>query len=210
MISQLAKLLLSGDDASISMVAGRLRRVYVGDTEFRGDGLRRVWHRGGAAADVISWVDKAGVIMRQEFTFGGLVVLWIREQGISSGLESSDSGASMPEARVVDGINDNDQQLFSVAARILERVESPDFYLRHLAMRLFEMVGQDQDLLKEHPTGEVTLPHILKERASLNVDRFQSEQEEEDPESGHIGLWIAVAGLSVGLFIFALWYAASR
>ena len=68
-------MLLSADEASIAMVASRLRRVYVGDTEFREDGLRRVWHRGGAAADIISWVDEGGVIMRQEFTFGGLVVL---------------------------------------------------------------------------------------------------------------------------------------
>lgn len=202
-------MLLSADEASIAMVASRLRRVYVGDTEFREDGLRRVWHRGGAAADVISWVDQAGVIMRQEFTFGGLVVLWMREQGVTSGLEGAEN-AGMPTARVVDAIDDSDHQLFVVAAQILARVENPDFYLRHLAMRIFERAGKSPESLRDHPTGEVTMPHVLMERASLSSGRFQQAQEEEDPESGHIGLWIAVAGLAMSLFIGAIWYVASH
>tara|TARA_B100000676_G_C17758961_1_gene670538 strand:- start:30 stop:638 length:609 start_codon:yes stop_codon:yes gene_type:complete len=202
-------MLLSADEASIAMVASRLRRVYVGDTEFREDGLRRVWHRGGATADVISWVDQAGVIMRQEFTFGGLVVLWTREQGVTSGLEGAEN-TGMPTARLVDAIDDSDQQLFVVAAQILARVENPDFYLRHLAMRIFESAGKSPESLREHPTGEVTMPHVLMERASLNSGRFQQAQEEEDPESGHIGLWIAVAGLAMSLFVGAIWYVASH
>ncbi|MEC7752330.1 MAG: hypothetical protein VX405_12585 [Myxococcota bacterium] len=202
-------MLLSADEASIAMVASRLRRVYVGDTEFREDGLRRVWHRGGAAADIISWVDEGGVIMRQEFTFGGLVVLWTRDQGVTSGLEGSDN-AGMPTAKLVDAIDDSDQQLFVISSQILGRIENPDFYLRHLAMRVFERVGKSPEALREHPTGEVTMPHILMERASLNSGRFHQAEEEDDLESGHIGLWIAVAGLAMSLFIGAIWYVASH
>lgn len=202
-------MLLSADEASIAMVASRLRRVYVGDTEFREDGLRRVWHRGGATADVISWVDEGGVIMRQEFTFGGLVVLWTREQGVTSGLEAAQTGG-LPTARVIDAIDDSDQQLFVVSAQILARVGNPDFYLRHLAMRIYESVGKNPESLRDHPTGEVTMPHILIERASLNSGRFAQAQEEEAPESGHIGLWIAIASLAMSLFVGAIWYVASH
>ena len=80
-------------------VAGSLKRVFVGDSTFRGDGLRRIWHRGENTTDVVSWVDRQGQIMRQEFTFGGLVVRWERERGVISGSEQGGGDHSVPSSQ---------------------------------------------------------------------------------------------------------------
>ena len=52
-----------------------------------------------------------------------------------------------------------------ISSQMLGRIENPDFYLRHQRPR-FERVGKSPEALpREHPTGEVTMPHILMERA---------------------------------------------
>jgi hypothetical protein len=190
------------------MVADSLQRVHVGDTTFREDGLRRIWHRGGAAADVVSWVHRDGVIMRQEFTFGGLVVRWERDQGIGSGAVSDDGHASLPTASTVDDWHEDDVGLHVTASGVLSRVESPDFYLRHLAVRLAEACGEEPSSARRPITAEVTMPNILQQRAALGDRRWDLfEKVEEEEES--ITLWVVVAGLAMTAFIAAYWYISS-
>ena len=190
------------------MVAESLQRVHVGDTTFREDGLRRIWHRGGAAADVVSWVDRDGVIMRQEFTFGGLVVRWERDQGVYSGAVNSDGHAALPAASTVDDWHEDGVGLHTTASAIINQVDNPDFYLRHLAVRLAEACGKELSPRVRPVTGEVTMPNILQQRATLGERRWDfAEEQTEDEES--IALWAVVAGLAMIGFIAAYWYISS-
>jgi len=205
LISQVGKLLLGQDEVTVTRVARSLKRVFVGDSTFRGDGLRRIWHRGENTTDVVSWVDRQGQIMRQEFTFGGLVVRWERERGVISGSEQGGGEHSVPASKTVEEWGSN-LELFSSAFALLCSVPQSDFYLRHLMHRLAEIVDQDPPSDRETTAGEVTMTHILKSRS---LEQRWEMVEEKQPES-HLGLWIAVAGLGITLFIGAFWYVVSH
>ena len=205
LISQVGKLLLAGDEATLLRVAGSLKRVFVGDSTFRGDGLRRIWYRGENTTDVVSWVDRQGQIMRQEFTFGGLVVRWERERGIISGSEQGGGDHSVPSSKTVQDWGSSDE-LFHAAFGLLCRVPQSDFYLRHLMHRLAEHTGEEPPSDGDSVSGEVTLTHILKSRS---LEQRWGVDDEVDTEN-HFGLWVAVAFLGITLFIGAFWYVVSH
>ncbi len=205
LISQVGKLLLAQDVATVARVASSLKRVFVGDSTFRGDGLRRIWHRGENTTDVVSWVDRQGQIMRQEFTFGGLMVRWERERGVISGSEQGGGEHSVPASKTVEEWGTN-LELFSAAFGLLCAVPQNDFYLRHLMHRLAEHVGQEPPSDRDTTLGEVTMTHILKKRS---MEQRWGLDEDVEPES-HFGLWVAVAALGITLFIGAFWYVASH
>ena len=186
-------------------VAGSLKRVFVGDSNFRGDGLRRIWHRGENSTDVVSWVDREGQIMRQEFTFGGLVVRWERDRGVISGSEQGGGEHSMPAARTVEDWGSN-EELFSAAFALLIRVPQNDFYLRHVMHQVANHVGEEPPQDRDITQGEVTMTHILKRRSESQRWGLEEEKEQEN----HFALWVAVAGLGLALFIAALWYVLSH
>ena len=205
LISQVGKLLLAQDHATIRRVASSIKRVFVGDSTFRGDGLRRIWHRGENTTDVVSWVDRQGQIMRQEFTFGGLVVRWERERGVISGAEQGGGEHSLPAAKTVEDWGSNDE-LFHAAFGLLCNVHQSDFYLRHLMHRLSEHTGAEPPPDRDTVSGEVTLTHILQSRSLEQRWGVDDEVEKEN----NFGLWIAVAGLGITLFIGAFWYVVSH
>jgi len=186
-------------------VAGSLKRVFVGDSTFRGDGLRRIWHRGENTTDVVSWVDRQGQIMRQEFTFGGLVVRWERERGVISGSEQGGGDHSVPSSKTVQDWGPN-SELFFAAFGLLCHVQQSDFYLRHLMHRLAEHLGAEPPASQDSVTGEVTLTHVLKSRSEEQRWGVDDEVEPENP----LGLWITVAILGITLFIGAFWYVVSH
>jgi hypothetical protein len=196
---------LAQDEATTKRVAASLKRVFVGDSTFRGDGLRRIWHRGENTTDVVSWVDRQGQIMRQEFTFGGLVVRWERGRGVVSGAETGGGEHSMPAARTVEDWGDN-SELFSAAFTLLCQVPQSDFYLRHLMHHLADLVGEEPPRDRDTTQGEVTMTHILNSRS---IEQRWGLDEKEEPES-HFALWLVVAVLGITLFIGAFWYVVTH
>ena len=143
--------------------------------------------------------------MRQEFTFGGLVVRWERERGILSGSEQGGGDHSVPSSKTVQDWGSSDE-LFHAAFALLCHVRQSDFYLRHLMHRLAEYTGFEPPLDGDLVSGEVTLTHILKSRS---LEQRWGVDDEVDSEN-HFGLWVAVAFLGITLFIGAFWYVVSH
>jgi hypothetical protein len=197
--------LLAQDPGTLQRVAGSLKRVFVGDSTFRADGLRRIWHRGENTTDVVSWVDREGRIMRQEFTFGGLVVRWERDRGVISGSEQGADEHSMPAVRTVEDWGAN-TELFEASFALLCAVAQSDFYLRHLMHQLAAHIGAEMPLDRDTLPGEVTLTNVLTKRGQNQQWGFEEVAEKED----HFALWLTVSALGTTLFVVALWYVLTH
>ena len=65
-------------------------------TELKPDaaGLRPVWHHGANGAELMSYVDTKGCLVRQEFTLFEEHFLWTSDRGLRTGLVSEESSVS--------------------------------------------------------------------------------------------------------------------
>ncbi len=93
-------------------------------------GLRRVWHRGEAGADLLTWVGSDGKVVRQELTLFDDHFVWTPE-----GLRT---------ARLEEG-QDAQDAAASATVRFDEPVSRPRAWAAHAAMRGY--TGQDKYIL---------------------------------------------------------------
>ncbi len=70
-----------------------LFRVRAAESPPGADGLREVWHQGSGGADLLSWVDSAGKVVRQELVLLEDSVRWSADAGLATGTVSQEKGA---------------------------------------------------------------------------------------------------------------------
>jgi hypothetical protein len=69
-------------------------RVRAVESPANAEGVRTIWHRGPRGAELITDIDATGRVLRQRLTILDDVLLWRRDQGLSTTLGPSAAGAA--------------------------------------------------------------------------------------------------------------------
>jgi hypothetical protein len=112
-----------------------VRRVEA-DESFDGEGIRTVWHQGRMHTELLSWENRAGLIVKQELSFLGVVVEYRQGKPIRTGtvqdddLQTGGGGRSASSLVTMDATPAH--QSLDDASHLLKHVPGRDYYAQHL------------------------------------------------------------------------------
>jgi len=123
-----------GDPNVLETIATRFRRLR-GDETFDANGVRTIWHRGPQRTELLTWEDRSGALIKQEFSFAGLIVEYTPEQGIRTGIiplsdQVTDTG--QPRSTVIRMQTTPESTTLQRASALLGLVPERDYYGQHL------------------------------------------------------------------------------
>ena len=124
----------AGHDSVVESIAQRFRRLR-GDETFDDAGVRTIWHRGPQRTELLTWENHDGHILKQEFTFAGLVIEFSHQTGIRTGIipageQGTDTG--QPRSTIVRMQASPSSNSLKYGAKLLGRVPDRDYYGQHL------------------------------------------------------------------------------
>lgn len=97
------------------------------------DGTRTVWHQGADGMELLSFIDAAGFLERQDFTFFGEQIVWTRDFGVRTGAVVGDGGSRASGASDLlrlDGVVSHEK--LASARGGLRHYDGEDRYVLHL------------------------------------------------------------------------------
>ncbi len=98
-------------------------------------GARTIWHRGTSGAELVSWVDAAGHVTRQELSLFEETITWDRSLGLQTGVtkEGDGSKAMKPsDAMIVDDASAVRLERVGRARAALAEYTGDDKFIAHL------------------------------------------------------------------------------
>lgn len=119
-------------------------RIRVTESPPDAQGLRTVWHRGTKGAELVSWVDEQGRMVRQDFFLFEDVFLWERGGKMRTATSRKATDLSMQpssEDVVVDTEPEARKQRFERAEAAIGDYVGDDKYLSHLRSTIFVEAG---------------------------------------------------------------------
>ena len=142
-----------GHDGVVEAIAHRFRRLR-GDETFDHTGVRTIWHRGPQRTELLTWENQDGHILKQEFTFAGLVIEFSHKGGVRTGLipageQGTDTG--QPRSTIVRMQTSLSVNALQYGARLLGRVPDRDYYGQHL----LELINNSLSGLGERPISPI-------------------------------------------------------
>ncbi len=122
------------DTNVLETIATRFRRLR-GDETFDANDVRTIWHRGPQRTELLTWENRNGALIKQEFSFAGLVLEYTPEQGIRTGIiplsdQVTDTG--QPRSTVIRMQSHPESTTLQKAAALLGLVPERDYYGQHL------------------------------------------------------------------------------
>ena len=122
------------DNNILETIAVRFRRLR-GDETFDANDVRTIWHRGPQRTELLTWENRDGALIKQEFSFAGLILEYTPEQGIRTGIiplsdQVTDTG--QPRSTVIRMQNQPEPTTLQKAAALLGLVPERDYYGQHL------------------------------------------------------------------------------
>lgn len=118
----------------LTSIAERFRRLR-GDETYDENGVRTIWHRGPQRTELLTWENRDGGLVKQEFSFAGLLVEFTPEHGMRTGIiplsdQVTDTG--QPRSTVIRMQATVEPTTLAQAARLLGFVSDRDYYGQHL------------------------------------------------------------------------------
>lgn len=150
---------------ALSRAVNALYRIRAVERPPGPDGLRSVWHQCAEGADLLSWVDERGHLVRQELTLLADYFCWTSQAGLVTGealdARGSAGGPASADLRLDDQIS---AERVRRAARALQTYAGEDRYLRNV-QRVLNLVLTGMQSFEE-PTVTRAVPRAQPEAGS--------------------------------------------
>ena len=195
------------DKNVLDTIASRFRRLR-GDETFDANGVRTIWHRGPRRTELLTWENRDGALIKQEFSFAGLVLEYTPEQGIRTGIiplsdQVTDTG--QPKSTVIRMQSVPEATTLQKASALLGLVPDRDYYGQHLME-----ISNDWLVQNGHqPIAPATTSNENFNRAPLEpestwrtVTGFTQERTDKTIPLPIIAVAGVVLGIILGLIVF--------
>lgn len=195
--------------------AGKNLRRLKGDESFDDKGVRTIWHRSASSAEMLTWETKDQKIIKQEFTFFFLAVIFDKDRMIRTGRISpfeESTGPVQSQGQMIKMDPGLSLLTLDAASELLKHIEQPDYFCTHLRkhvnLTLASLRGDsERTIILGDPVGQrVKSSKSLRPKSSPAKPR--TTQDDIDVIRGPgPWLWLAAAAAltaAMAIFFYAL------
>lgn len=149
-----------------SAAVASLYRIRAVESSWDGEGLKSVWHQTADGADLLSFVNREGQVVRQELSLLEDYFLWSSEHGLRTGKSASGTGLRSAAGAGHDVTFDpaNVEMRVSRGAEALKAYAGEDRYIQHIAriLKLAHQGMQSFDPAEVTSASHVPLDELLR------------------------------------------------